>query len=136
MTDFDILAGVPELADAIDIVLVNKGFSTDAKFRIVLGDGATYMLRVSDVGDYDKKLFQYNGLAHAVEAGIPAPRPISFGFCDGGMRCYMLLTWVEGEDLREALASAPVADQRSLGVKAGKLLKALHRIPCQPLHAS
>lgn len=120
---------IPELVHASDVVPVTEGWSSDCKFRVLLDDGASWMLRLSDARHRKRKRFEFECLRHAEQAGIPAPRPVAFGECDGGSRSYRLLTWVEGTDLRDVLDVASASGQRALGMKAGKLLKRLQGIP-------
>jgi aminoglycoside phosphotransferase (APT) family kinase protein len=54
--------------------------------------------------------------------------PIEFGVCDSGKNVYMLLTWVEGNDLEKALPLLSENEQYSLGRSAGKILKSIHNI--------
>jgi aminoglycoside phosphotransferase (APT) family kinase protein len=53
-------------------------------------------------------------------------QPLDFGICNGGNSCYMLLTFVEGRDLEEALPTLSEKEQYLLGRKAGEILKRIH----------
>lgn len=55
-------------------------------------------------------------------------RPIDFGTCNSGKNVYILLAWVEGKDLEEALPGLPETEQYRLGREAGLILKRIHSI--------
>lgn len=123
---------ITELTDAVEVVAVVEGWSNDRKFRVVSNDGAVWMLRLSDVKYRERKRRQYECLCRIMQADVFAPRPVAFGVCDGGAQVYMLITWVEGRDLYDVLATASAPKQRELGIKAGRLLKQLQVIASLP----
>lgn len=49
--------------------------------------------------------------------------PVEFGTCNNGTNVYMVLKWVEGEDLETALPLLMPKEQYELGRKAGIILK-------------
>ena len=55
--------------------------------------------------------------------------PVDFGICNEGKSCYMLLTYVDGKDLEEALPTLTEKEQYLLGREAGKILRKIHSIP-------
>ena len=127
---------IPELSSSTNIVAIAEGWSADRKFRVLSNSGATWMLRLSDIRHREKKRFEYECLCKAEEMNLPTPRPVSFGECDDGAQNYLLLTWVEGVELREVLAKASRSKQYALGFKAGKLLRQLQDIPVPHLSKS
>ncbi len=50
-------------------------------------------------------------------------KPLAFGLCDNNEHVYMLLTWVEGEDLETALPKLFKEEQYELGRSAGRILR-------------
>lgn len=123
-----ILPSIPEIIHATEIVPITKGWSSDLKYRVEFEDGTAWMLRLSDACFHKKKGFEYECLRRLERARIPAPQPVGFGTCNSGIQDYMLLGWVNGRDLRNALVTASVSDQYALGLKAGRLLKRLQGI--------
>jgi serine/threonine-protein kinase len=57
------------------------------------------------------------------------PRPVDFGICDGGNSVYQLLTWCGGKDAEAVLPMMSEAEQYTLGVQAGQILKKIHAVP-------
>lgn len=55
-------------------------------------------------------------------------QPISFGICNKNHNVYMLLTWVEREDLESALPKLSIDKQYELGRQAGEILRKLHSL--------
>jgi aminoglycoside phosphotransferase (APT) family kinase protein len=53
-------------------------------------------------------------------------KPVDFGVCDSGV--YMLLKWIEGEDLETAILKKDTVEQYELGIQSGKILKKIHSI--------
>jgi len=58
-------------------------------------------------------------------------KPIDCGLCDGGTHTYMLLSWVEGEDLESALPKLSKKEQYEFGRNAGIILRQIHSIPVE-----
>ena len=54
--------------------------------------------------------------------------PKKFGICNDGKNVYMLLSWIEGNDLEEILPSLSEKEQYLLGREAGRILLMLHSI--------
>ncbi|MDR1560464.1 MAG: phosphotransferase [Clostridiales bacterium] len=63
------------------------------------------------------------------ELGVPAPRHVDFGVCNGGKSVYQLLTWVDGEDAETVLPLLTETEQYVLGVRAGEILRKIHSFP-------
>lgn len=87
------------------------------------------MLRLGDIDQYDAKKKEYEIITKYAQLDIPMSRPLEFGICKGGENVYMLLTWVEGQDLEEVLPNLPEVEQYRLGREAGTILKKIHSIP-------
>lgn len=107
---------------------VSKGWSSDRKYKIKTKYGALLLLRISDAEKYPVKKKEYETITKYSELGFPMSFPIDFGLCNNGKNVYMLLTWVEGKDLEEALSELTEAEQYRLGREAGKILKKIHSI--------
>ena len=86
------------------------------------------LLRLSDIELYDAKKKEYEIITKYASLGFLMSRPIDFGVCNKGKNVYMLLTWIEGVDLEEALPTLPEAEQYKLGREAGKILKKIHSL--------
>ena len=109
---------------------VAKGWSKDQKFRIRTAAGETLLLRLSDASRLEAKQKEYEIIRKYAALGFPMSQPIDFGVEDG--QVYMLLSWVDGEDLETVLPRLSEAEQDRLGREAGLILKRIHSIPVDP----
>ena len=108
---------------------ITKGWSSDEKYKIVTDDGQTLLLRISDISAYDYKKKEYEIVEKYSKLGFAMSGPIDFGICNEGKNCYMLLSFVEGKDLEEALPNLTEKEQYLLGREAGIILRKIHSIP-------
>lgn len=108
---------------------ITKGWSSDEKYKIETQDGQTLLLRISDISAYEYKKKEFEIVQKYSKLGFEMSQPLDFGICNGGNSCYMLLTFVEGRDLEEALPTLSEKEQYLLGRKAGEILKRIHSIP-------
>lgn len=108
---------------------VNRGWSSDRKYRVETGAGERLLLRLSDAERYEAKRKEYGIIGKYATLGFAMSRPVGFGLCDGGQTAYMLLTWVEGRDLEAVLPGLPETEQYRLGRAAGDILRRIHGLP-------
>lgn len=108
---------------------ISKGWSSDEKYKINTADGQTLLLRISDISAYEYKKKEFEIVQKYSKLGFAMSQPLDFGVCNEGKSCYMLLTFVEGRDLEEALPTLSEKEQYLLGRKAGEILKRIHSIP-------
>lgn len=104
-----------------------KGFSGDKKYCVTNYDGIKYLLRVSPIEKLDiyKNLFEI--LKRLDTLGVPMCKPVEFGACSDS--AYALYSWINGENLSDALPKLSEAEQYKLGVRAGEILRVIHTIP-------
>jgi aminoglycoside phosphotransferase (APT) family kinase protein len=106
---------------------LNKGWSGEEKYIVETNDGK-YLLRVTDISQYESKKRQFELLKEVEKLNLNASKPISFGTL-GENKVYTLLTWLEGEDAEVAVKKLSDKEAYLLGLKAGKALVKLHSIP-------
>ena len=111
---------------------VEKGWSSDRKFRIETRSGETQLLRISDIEQYEKKAQEYRIIGKYSRLGFAMSAPLEFGVCHEGRNVYMLLSWVDGRDVEEALPLLSEKEQYLLGRQAGRILKKIHSVPLEP----
>jgi aminoglycoside phosphotransferase (APT) family kinase protein len=111
---------------------VEKGWSSDRKYKVRMADGRTQLLRISDIAQYDAKLREYRVIEKYARLGFPMSMPVAFGVCNDGKSVYMLLSWVYGCDLEEMLPKLSEEEQYRLGRKAGEILRKIHSVPLEP----
>lgn len=107
---------------------INRGWSDDHKYYIETADKQKLLLRTSSIDQYEMKKKEYEVICKYANLGFKMSEPISFGVCFGNQNVYMLLTWIEGEDLELALPKLTHDKQYSLGREAGIILKKIHEL--------
>ncbi|MFT3950406.1 MAG: GrpB family protein [Oscillospiraceae bacterium] len=107
---------------------ITKGMSGDKKFFAEATDGK-YLLRVSEMSEYDRKRAEFKLVEKMAALTIPMPQPVAFGKCDNGNCVYTLLTWIDGREVEEVLPTLSEAEQYALGTKSGEILRRIHAIP-------
>jgi len=108
---------------------VDKGWSSDRKYRIQTYSGEDLLLRISDTDRFAAKKKEYEIIKKYSRLGFEMSMPIEFGVCDGGKSVYMLLSYVKGRDLETVLPELSEGEQYALGRKAGEILKRIHSLP-------
>ncbi len=58
---------------------INKGWSSDKKYCVTDKNGTRYLLRVSDIAEYDKKQLEFNMMKQVAALDVPMCQPIEFG---------------------------------------------------------
>ncbi|SFR64555.1 aminoglycoside phosphotransferase family protein [Anaeromicropila populeti] len=111
---------------------IEKGWSEDAKYYVESADGKKLLLRISDISKMEKKEKEFEVINKYAQLGIEMSQPIEFGICNNRKSVYMLLTWVEGVDLEQALPELSKKEQYALGRMAGEILKKIHSIKVMP----
>ena len=105
---------------------INKGWSTDIKYLIKDDNNNKYLLRISSIDQYDKKLIEFDYLKKLEKIGLSMCKPIEFGTCDEGV--YIILSWVEGVDAQEYILNLSNKEQYEYGIIAGKELLKIHSL--------
>ena len=72
----------------LNIELVNKGWSKDKKYCIETKDRDKFLLRVTDISEYDRKKAEFEIMKKVAELGFPMSIPVDFGICDAGKSAY------------------------------------------------
>ncbi len=128
----DLLEQIPSLRGFQQAELVDKGWSTDVKFRVHMQSGDDLLLRLAESSELDKKRDEYQTIQQFSKLGIPMSQPLDLGICDGGSRIYTLLSWQEGNDAEVVLPTLSEGQQRRLGEEAGGILRRIHSLPAPP----
>jgi len=129
--------------------LITKGWSSDKKYCVTDESGARYLLRLSDISQYNAKEIEFQMMKKVAALGVPMCRPIAFGCCDENLideECvgdeehvhaekyvYSLQEWIEGGegggDAEELMPGFSDTEQYVYGLEAGRILKKIHSIP-------
>ncbi len=110
----------------IKIDFVNKGWSKDKKYHILTKDGEHLLLRIFEEDSYETKKREYEIIKKLSCLNFEMSKAYDFGKCQAG--AYMLLSWIEGEDMESVLPSLSFKEQYNLGVEAGQILKKIHGV--------
>jgi aminoglycoside phosphotransferase (APT) family kinase protein len=110
------------------VTKIAKGWSPDEKYLIETISGQKLLLRVSDSSLKAEKIREFEIMQKFSRLGFAMSFPLEYGVCSGGQNVYLLLTWVEGEDLESCLPVLPESAQYRLGEKAGRILRKIHGI--------
>lgn len=125
----DIKSYIPSMTHITDIFLITKGFSYDAKYFLYeKSDSPSYVLRTSPKVETQRKMKEYEILTHIYGTGVKTSKPIEFGTIDSLDICYMILSYVEGEDASDILPSLSYDEQYQIGIEAGTELRLMHEI--------
>ena len=106
---------------------INKGWSGDRKYCITDEKGIRYLLRISNVKQYDAKHFEFDMAKRAFSLEIPMCEPIEFGICDEGV--YIIYGWIEGSDAEDIILTHTDTQQYVYGLEAGCILRKIHSLP-------
>lgn len=120
---------IPLPPDWTAVTRVKKGWSKELKYRISTGSDQRFLLRLRPGGQLASHQQEFDFIRQLSGAGIPVPRPHLVGEADGGQSTYMLLDWLEGQDLQSALPGLDESRQYSLGLEAGRILRRIHQSP-------
>lgn len=105
---------------------IEKGWSGDKKYCVTDATGTKYLLRISPSVKKEAREFLFSMLEKVAELAIPMCTPIECGTCDDGV--FMLLSWIDGEDLEVVMPRISEPEQYVLGLKSGEILRKLHSI--------
>ena len=106
--------------------LVNKGWSSDVKYCITNDKGEKYLMRISSIDQYDKKLNEFKYMQLVSNLGVKMCNPIEFGTCDEGV--YSIQSWIDGNDAESEANNFSDSEQYSYGFEAGRVLQKIHSV--------
>ena len=106
---------------------IHKGWSKDKKYCVTDANGIRYLLRISDMAQYDAKQFEFHRMKQVAALGVPMCFPIEFGACGEGV--YSIQSWIDGVDAQEVIPTLSDTEQYVYGLEAGRILRKIHSIP-------
>ena len=106
---------------------INKGWSSDKKYCVTDENGKKYLLRVSDIAQYDAKQSEFNMMKMVAALDVPMCHPIEFGTCEDGV--YSIQSWIEGDDAERYIPTCSDTEKYVYGLEAGRILRKIHSIP-------
>lgn len=122
------MTDIPLYSTFKKIKLIEKGLSSDIKYYIETDEEKHLLLRIADISEYDTKKSEYELMKKLNSLHIPMPKVFDFGVCNGNTSVYILLEWIEGQEVEESLPMMNEEGQYLLGKKSGKILKLVHSL--------
>ena len=107
-------------------VPVQKGWSQDKKYCVTDEQGTRYLLRISDMAQYDAKQSEFDKMKQVAALGVPMCQPVEFGICEEGV--YSIQSWIDGADAEEIIGDWSDTEQYAYGLEAGRILRRIHSI--------
>ena len=117
------------MIDILESNEINMGWSSDRKYLLKDKEGKKYLLRLSDISKKEEKEKEYEMLSLFSSLCFPSSYLIEKGITEDGKDFYMLLEWVEGEDMEKILPLLDEEEQYNLGSEAGHILSMIHSLP-------
>jgi aminoglycoside phosphotransferase (APT) family kinase protein len=127
----DLREHIPSLTKAEKISLIERGFSSDQKYFVYHSHSEqepTHVLRTAPLKQHDRKRREFEVVSRVYEHGVKTSRPIEFGEIESLELCYMVLSFVPGEDAADVLPRLTPEEQYHIGWEAGKELKRIHEL--------
>ena len=106
---------------------VRKGWSHDKKYCVTDEKGERFLLRVSDMAQYEAKRSEFMMMRRVASLGIPICQPIEFGVSEESV--YSLQSWIDGESAEDLIPLFSSREQYDYGLEAGRILRRIHSIP-------
>lgn len=127
-----IFTDIPGYSAWTNAELINYGWSSDIKYYIEDNQNNKYLLRISAIDVYEQKKREFDIIKKFNVLSFHMSRAMDFGICNNNQNVYMLLSWVQGVSLEEAIVTLPEQEQYQLGLKAGRVLKSIHSLKVDP----
>jgi aminoglycoside phosphotransferase (APT) family kinase protein len=121
----EVLHRIPELAGAISITPILKGFSKEEKWKIEHVE-KTYFVKVGAVETAKQRKVELHYVQHFYKQGVPVPKLIRFDEMES--ICIEVSAFIEGEDGKEILPRMSWQEQYRCGKQAGKALLQIHSL--------
>ncbi len=129
---FEELYDIPNYENWEVIKKIAAGWSEDTKFYIEDNEENKYLLRLSDISEYDNKINEFEFIRTCNSLEFKMSKALNLGICNNNKNVYMLLSWVEGETLSYGLRNINSREQYELGLEAGKILNEIHSLEIEP----
>ena len=106
---------------------IEKGWSSDRKYRVSTGDAQPYLLRIAPPERTERLWLSYTAMQKAASLEIPMCQPVEYGHCPEGT--YALHSWIDGQDAESRIPALSLRQQYGYGLDAGRILRKIHTLP-------
>ncbi|MDT2815274.1 phosphotransferase [Vagococcus carniphilus] len=110
------------------VIPIQKGWSADEKYQVITKEGESLLLRVSDKSNWKEKQVEFQRIQLFNQLPDLMSRVIKLEEIPHTDKIFMLLSYLEGNDLESVLPLLTEENQYDLGIEAGKILKKFHQI--------
>jgi len=110
-----------------EVEYLRKGYSTDRKYLLWVGDRPSYLLRLSSISEALQKRDEFDLVADLHLKGIACPEPVEFGLSEADGVCFGVFGYIEGECAESVLPRLTTDEQYAVGLQAGRELRLMHR---------
>jgi aminoglycoside phosphotransferase (APT) family kinase protein len=90
--------------------------------------GERRILRIADQTQWERKRLEFHTLHTLQPFGASIPQPIECGNAEDLQLCYILLSYIDGDDARDILPLCTEEEQFLIGWQAGQDLRKLHQL--------
>jgi len=118
---------IPAFQQWQKVEAIHRGWSTDLKFKVTKNQ-ETFLLRIFQQEELLAKQQEYQFIKKVAALGFPSSKPFLCAPIPESEQGYMLLTYLEGEDLSDVLPALSPKRQLNLGVEAGRYLNKIHKL--------
>lgn len=122
------IAGLIHRKAWLTVEPINKGWSTDKKYRITTTEGQQLLCRLATMKEYSRKQAEFTALEQLARLDILVPEPVEIGVTDDESFVYSVYSWVDGSDLEVVLPELSGDEQYRCGVAAGEALRIIHSL--------
>lgn len=124
-----ILSEIPSSEGWKVVEEIKYGWSDDRKFYVETEDGQKLLVRLMPINyedTYEYTKIQYNFIKECNKLDINVCKAIDFGKITDEPYLYMILSYVDGEQLQKILPSLANERQYECGCQAGRSLRKIH----------
>ncbi|MCM3746932.1 aminoglycoside phosphotransferase family protein [Paenibacillus pasadenensis] len=125
----DFKSQIAALSECSKMEKIDKGYSNDDKYIIFNAEEKPqYILRIYPIEVSSNKRSDFEALKRMELQGINCSRPIEIGVLPELELGYMVVSFIDGHEAKDALPLISEQEQFDIGVQAGRELFKIHRI--------
>ncbi|MBM7838841.1 aminoglycoside phosphotransferase (APT) family kinase protein [Alkalihalobacillus xiaoxiensis] len=124
----DELQQIAFVEEGDQITKLDGGHSADQKYKLTKQDQQSYLVRIFQLKDLDKKQAEFALLTQLQNLQVKAPLPIDIGSIPTLQLGYSIVSFIEGESGEKAVKKLSPTEQLQLGREAGHELLQMHEL--------
>lgn len=123
---------IPFLQTSTRIDPITKGFSTDKKYLVSFANRSRLILKTASIDQWERKQTECAILRELQSHHVKASIPVDSGTLEDQHLCYVLFSYLDGNDASEMLPAYSEDEQYAIGFTAGQELAKMHRLSAPP----